>query len=107
MNYRIGDTVTISNEALKTPSNKIIKNSYILDEVGVYSSSERKLVVNLLSDKESNIGQVEKLHSSYEFKSVDKEIKTADKADTLLFFIILSLLFVFGEMLYIKVRGDL
>ena len=65
LNYRIGDIITIGDKSLKTPSNKILKNSYVLDEVGVYSSTDQKIIVNLLSDKESNIGQIEKFHSSY------------------------------------------
>ena len=77
-----------------------------MDDVGIYEFDNKKIAVNLLDEKESDVGLPSKVESQQERKRLLE--RESREQDFNLEFVILLLVFLFMliEFLYIKRRGD-
>ena len=106
-NFRSGDAVVIEEQKVKTPSGYLTTSKLILDEAGVYELKDKKIAVNLLNEKESDIAVEPTVlkQDKEEFSSEKiKELKNLYFEMPLAIIVFLVLCF---ELLYIKIRGDL
>lgn len=106
LNYKIHDKLLYEDAMqIQTPT-KSIKSALIdFDEVGVYKIKNKDIAVNLLNKKESNVNTVNDAASNEQF---DLEGSQSKEKTRLLPYIVYAILaFLFIELLYIKVRGDL
>ncbi|MBI4454096.1 VWA domain-containing protein [Candidatus Woesearchaeota archaeon] len=106
INHKIGDKVMFDDETeVKTPSGKLKTAVLDFNEVGEYSIDSRKIYVNLLDSKESDI--------NYFLKDENKDGYESEKSAAnikrrlIAYFIYACIIVLFSELLYIKVRGDL
>lgn len=106
LNYKIGDIVLFDNEiTVTTPSEEEIKTAELeFTETGVYEYMDKEVAVNLLSKIESQINFDEKDIFGQDIGLDSSQVKT--KKSLTMYFIIAFLVFLFLELLYIKVRGD-
>ena len=106
-NHKTGDTIVVQEQRIKTPSSTIKTSKLLLDEAGIYELNTKKIAVNLLNEKESDISKTTNIleQDKKEFES-ETELKTK-KIDLDYYLIILAILLIFVEIIYIKLRGDL
>ncbi len=105
-NYKTGKIIAMGEQKIKTPSSTLTTSKLLMDEVGIYEFDNKKIAVNLLDEKESNIALPSKIESQKERERLlARESKEHDFNIEL---IILGLVFLFmlAEFFYIKVRGD-
>ncbi len=106
LNHEIGELIIFdSNIKVKTPSKVFRTEELDLDEVGVYEYQDRKVAVNLLSRVESQISFEENILSDSSLAMQGSLIEV--KMSLTKYFIYGFLLLLFGELFYIKFRGDL
>ena len=106
-NYKTGKIVTMNEQKIKTPSTTLTASKIILDEVGVYEFNNRRYAVNLLDDKESDIGLPSKVEGRKAREQLlERESKEHD-FNLELIILLLVFLFMLAEFVYIKRRGDL
>ena len=106
-NHKTGKIVTISKQKVKTPSSTIITSKLLMDDAGIYEFDDKKFAVNLLDEKESNIGLPTKVGSREEReKLLDRQSKEHD-FNLELTILILVFVLLLTEFIYIKMRGDL
>jgi len=106
-NYKTGKIVTINNQKVKTPSSTLTTSKLLMDDVGIYEFDNKKIAVNLLSEKESEIGLPSKIEKQEERKMLlDRESREHD-FNLELTILALVFLFMLTEFLYIKRRGDI
>ncbi|RLE47761.1 hypothetical protein DRJ25_01630 [Candidatus Woesearchaeota archaeon] len=107
LNFKTGEMLLLDNkQSVKTPHKKLTTAALLLDEQGVYELEDRKVVANLLSEKESEINPVNIIGTkskSYELKPVKEQRERQLAVFLLIFVLVMS----FVELVYIKVRGDL
>lgn len=106
-NVKTGTIIPLSDASLvaKTPSTTI--NAYsniLLDEVGVYELQNKKVAVNLVNEKESDISAVPQNSSDYKFES-DASLKV--KKDLWTYLLLIAMGLVSYELFYLKSRGEL
>ena len=105
-NFKTGKIVTIKEQTVKTPHTSLKTSKLLMDEVGVYEFDSKKFAVNLIDEKESDIGLPSKVEAVKERQKLfERETKERDFNIELP---ILSLVFLIMaiEFLYIKARGD-
>jgi len=106
-NFKGGRLMVINEQEVKTPSAKILTNKLLLDEAGIYEFDNKKVAVNLVNEKESDIGRENiELKDSLEEFSTEK-VKNVDHIELEAPLLIAALLILFIEFIYIKRRGDL
>ncbi len=106
-NHKTGKIVTINEQKVKTPSSSLATSKLLMDEVGIYEFNNKKFAVNLLNEKESDIGLPSKVESQKEReKLLERESKEHD-FNLELTILALVFLFMLTELIYIKIRGDL
>jgi hypothetical protein len=106
-NFKTGKIITINKQKVKTPHSSVTTSKLLLDEVGIYEYDDKKIAVNLLAEKESDV-------------NVPAEIETQMQRDVLLesqvrehdfnmevFILILVFILLISEFIYIKMRGDI
>lgn len=106
-NHKTGRIATINEQKVKTPSSALTTSKLLMDEVGIYEFDNKKLAVNLLDEKESDVSLPSKVEARKEReKLLERESKEHDFS---LEFTILGLVFLFmlTEFFYIKRRGDI
>ena len=106
-NFKTGKIMTINEQKVKTPSAILTTSKLLMDEVGIYEFDNKKVAVNLLDEKESNVNLPSKVEARKEReKLLERESK---EHDFNLELIILGLVFLFmlTEFIYIKRRGDI
>ncbi len=106
-NFKTGKIATINEQNVKTPSSSLTTSKVLMDEVGIYEFDNKKFAVNLLDEKESNIGLSSKVENEKERqKLLGRESK---EHDFNLEFTILALVFLLmlTEFIYIKFQGEL
>jgi hypothetical protein len=106
LNYRTGDTLILDSlQRIETPSRVLKKSAIIFEEAGIYKFEDgRTISVNLLSEKESDIN----FNTSLGTKSTEfelKPVKEKRKFDFITPFVLISLIILFIELLYVKLRG--
>lgn len=106
-NYKTGSIIAVEEQSIKIPSGRIIKASrLLLDEAGVYELGNKKIAVNLIDEKESDITSDEKI-SIAEGETDSGMIREKVKVDLEIPLLILVFLILCFEIIYIKVRGDI
>ena len=106
-NYQSGKMVVINEQEVKTPSSKVVTNRLLLDESGVYEFDNKRIAVNLVNEKESNVNRenIELKAALHEFS--EEKVKDVEELDLEVPLLIAALVLLFLEFLYIKRRGDL
>lgn len=106
-NQRTGTILNFpSAQDVTTPSGTITSTALLLDEVGIYTIGEKKIAVNMINDKESQLGKGE----GGDLAAIERKIETSTQfveqsiAKWLLFAVIALLLY---ELYFVKRRGDL
>ena len=91
----------------KTPTSNILTSKLIIDEHGIYELEDKKIAVNLLNEKESDIDKKSSImeQDKKEFKSGTGTKKK--EVDFEVYLLTLVLLIILIEIFYIKQRGDL
>jgi len=106
-NYKTGEITAIEEQKVKMPSGSYLTASrLLLDEAGVYETANKKIAVNLLSEKESDITTREQ-ESITEGEAESEMLKDKTKIALEVPLLIFAALILFFEIIYIKVRGDL
>ncbi|MFH1324863.1 MAG: BatA and WFA domain-containing protein [Nanoarchaeota archaeon] len=106
-NYKGGKVVVISEQEVKTPSSRLKTNKVLLDELGIYEFDGKKIAVNLVNEKESDVGRENvELKSDLNNFSAEK-VKDVDNFDLEVPLLMITVLLLFFEFIYIKRRGDL
>ena len=105
-NYKTGRIMTINEQKVKTPSTILTTSKLLMDEAGIYEVNNKKLAVNLLDEKESDVNAISKISNQKERQKLfQRESKERD-FNLELAVLILAFLFMMAEFFYIKVRGD-
>ena len=106
-NYKTGKIVTLSEQKVSTPSGSLTTSKLLMDEVGVYEFDNKKVAVNLLDEKESDISLPSKVEQKKEReKLLERESKEHD-FNLELPILLLAFLLILIEFFYIKRRGDI
>ena len=106
-NYKTGKIVTLNEQKVNTPSGSLTTSKLLMDEVGLYEFDKKKVAVNLLDEKESDIGLPSKIEERIERqKLLERESKERD-FNLELPILLLVLLIMLLEFFYIKRRGDI
>lgn len=107
LNYRTGDTLILDAlQSIETPERVVKKSAIILENAGFYELENGRVYgVSLLNEHESDINAKKSVGAkSTEFEL--KPVKEKRKFEFEMPFVILGLLLLFGELLYVKRRGD-
>ncbi|MFH1642228.1 MAG: BatA and WFA domain-containing protein [Nanoarchaeota archaeon] len=105
-NYKSGTLVALSKQSVKTPTTNMATSQLILDEHGIYEFNSKKVAVNLLNEKESDVNKKSDIvieDSSFEESTEQKK----KKIELEIYLLILIILLLLTELFYIKGRGDL
>ncbi len=106
-NFETGRIEVVQNQLVTTPLGKIKTDRVLFDKAGFYGYDRKVAAANLLNARESSVSSDPAVFSGQE-KKVESEasrLKETRRFYTLLAFI--AALMIFGELLYIKLRGDL
>ena len=106
-NAKTGKVVTVNQQRVKTPSSSLTTSRVILDEVGIYEFSGKKIAVNLLDEAESQVTQESVLEGESESAAVLKERSVKKNFSLSIFILLLVFLLLLFEVFYIKRRGDI
>ena len=106
-NYKTGKIATINGQKVKTPSSTLTTSKLLMDEVGIYEFDNKKVAVNLLSEKESQVELPSKIEKQEERKKLLERESREHEFSLELTILLLVFLFMLTEFLYIKRRGDL
>ena len=106
-NYKTGKIATINEQKVKTPSSTLTTSKLLMDEVGIYEFDNKKVAVNLLSEKESQVELPSKIEKQEERKKLLERESREHEFSLELTILLLVFLFMLTEFLYIKRRGDL
>jgi len=106
-NQKTGKTLIINEQNIRTPEGMIKTDKLLLDNVGFYEFNHKKIAVNLLSEKESNVNQ-----GDIKIESELKNIQIEKGKDTETFYLdntllVIGIIILLIEFFYIKSRGDL
>jgi len=106
-NHKTGSIIAVEEQSIKTPSGSSIRASrLLLDEAGVYELRNKKIAVNLIDEKESDITSDEKIAIA-EGETDSEMIKEKVKVELEMPFLLLVFLILCLEILYLKIRGEL
>ena len=78
-----------------------------MDEVGIYEFDNKKIAVNLIDEKESDIGLPTKIQSRKAREKLLGRESQEHNFNLEVVFLVLVFLFMLTEFIYIKMRGDL
>ncbi|MBI5392508.1 VWA domain-containing protein [Candidatus Woesearchaeota archaeon] len=106
LNYKVHDKLLYEDAIqIQTPTKNIKSALVDFDEAGVYKIKGKDIAVNLLNKKESNVNALTDAESN---EKLDLESSQSKEKMRLLPYIVYAIIaFLFIELLYIKVRGDL
>ncbi|MBW2991191.1 VWA domain-containing protein [Candidatus Woesearchaeota archaeon] len=107
LNYRTGSVLSFKEEQkIQTPAGRITAKSLSLDNAGLYTLNDRVIAINLLNEKESDVGNKASLAEQGFYQS---SVKFKEKIPFELtdYLIIAAIILLLLEFLYIKLRGDL
>lgn len=106
LNYQTKDTLILEGEQkVKGPIKTVKQATIMLEDAGVYELEDRKIAVNLLDDKESDVNADSALGAkSTEFEL--KPVKETRKFELEPMLIMIAGIILLLEIVYIKMRGD-
>lgn len=106
-NFKTGGIIAFEEQDIKVPSGSSVRASkLLLDEAGIYELRNKKIAVNLIDEKESDITSDEKI-SIEEGETESEMIKDKIRVELEMPLLILVFLVLCFEIVYLKVRGDL
>ena len=106
-NYKTGKILTIPEQKVKTPSSTLTTSKLLMDEVGIYEFDKKRFAVNLLDEKESDIGLLSKtVKQNARQQLLERESKEHD-FNLEMPILILAFLFMLSEFIYIKRSGEI
>ncbi|NQV08549.1 BatA domain-containing protein [Candidatus Woesearchaeota archaeon] len=76
-----------------------------IDTTGIHDLGTKKVAVNLLSEKESDVSKTESIEKQ-DIRTDENRFERKVPVDLDTYFIIIAIVFIMGELLYIKYRGD-
>ncbi len=106
-NLKTGKVVAINEQKIKTPSTSLTASKILLDEVGIYEFDNKKYAVNLLEEKESDVGLPSKIESQKERQSLFTRESREHDFNLELLILVFVFLLMLAEFFYIKRRGDI
>ena len=106
-NHKTGRIVTINEQKVKTPSSTLTTSKLLMDEVGIYEFDNKKIAVNLLDEKESDISIPSKVEEKTERERLLGRESRAHDFSLELTILVFVFLFMMTEFFYIKRRGDI
>ncbi len=105
-NFRTGDMLVVKEQSIRTPGSSIKTDKLMLDEQGIYETSDRKIAANLLDAKESEVDRdAELIEDDMSFET--RKEQKMKKLDIDVYLIIAAGALIVLEIIYIKQRGDL
>jgi len=107
LNYLTKDTLILDSEQkIKTPKETVKQATIMLENAGIYELEDKKIAVNLLDEKESEVNAKTVLGAkSTEFEL--KPVKETRKFELEPILIMIAGIILLLEILYIKLRGDI
>jgi hypothetical protein len=106
LNYKVGSKLMFDNELdIITPTKKLKTSSLEFNEVGPHIVRGKKVYVNLLNAKESDVNFVASSESAEGYEGISGTENVKKRLITYFIYAIIAILFL--ELMYIKVRGDL
>jgi len=107
LNYLTKDTLILDGEQkIKTPTKTVKQATIMLEDSGIYELEDKKIAVNLLNEKESDVNAETALGAkSTEFKL--KPVKETRKFELEPILILIAGIILLFEVFYIKMRGDI
>ena len=106
-NFKTGKIATIGEQKVKTPSSTLTTSKLLMDEVGIYEFDNKKFAVNLLDEKESDIGLPSKVEAQKQREKLLENESKEHNFNLELTILVLVFLFMLTELFYIKRRGDI
>jgi hypothetical protein len=106
LNFRTGSFLSFAEEQrIETPGGKITTKDLSLDNSGMYTLKDRVIAINLINEKESDVGKEDSLSAQGVSQGSERfKEKTPFELTYLLIWVALALLML--ELLYVKMRGD-
>ncbi|MBW3013045.1 BatA domain-containing protein [Candidatus Woesearchaeota archaeon] len=106
-NFKTGTILALgTRQTVEAPSGPVTTNNLLLDEVGVYTFEEKKIVANLANEKESNIGKTETQFKGGKITEFGTTTRKVDKS-IVKYLAIIALILILLELFVIKRRGEL
>ncbi|MFH0874465.1 MAG: BatA domain-containing protein [archaeon] len=105
LNRKIGDIIYADGSDIVSPNGKKSTDYIKAEETGVYKAGEREIAVNLLNPAESRISFSS--DDKVTFESSVEQKKTSEYVDLTSYFVYAAIFFLFIEMIYIKIRGEI
>jgi len=106
-NFETGKIEVIKKQSVNTPLGKLKTDRLLFDKVGFYTYDEREVAANLLNARESSVSSDAVAFTEEESQITVEGSKLKETRNFYTLFAILAALLIFGELLYIKFRGDL
>lgn len=107
MNFRTGTTLLLDRTmTIITPSGTSETNRIIFDHAGVYELPDRKLAVNLLNEKESDINPRENIGETPDDVEL-APVRELRRVPWEMYLLVIALIILFIELFYVKIRGDI
>ena len=106
-NYKTGRIATIGEQKVITPSSALTTSKLLMDEAGFYEFDNKKFAVNLIDEKESDVGLPSKVEKQKEREKLLERGSKEHDFNLELAILILVFLFMLIEFFYIKRRGDI
>lgn len=109
LNFKTGQMLNLKKKAkVKMPNGETAtKQNLFLDQAGYYYIDGKKIVANLLDERESDISFNAKKESRLEKAMKAKQIEIKERKDLSLYVILAGLFFMLIELMIIKHRGDI
>ncbi len=106
-NFKTGRIDVVQSQLVATPMGKIKTNRVLFDNAGFYGYDGKVVAASLLDERESSVSSDPVLFAEEErqVSSEKSRLKETRRFYTLL--ALVAALLIFGELVYIKFRGDL
>jgi len=106
-NFATGRIEVIQEQTITSPLGKIKTNRVLFDKVGFYTYDNRIAAGNLLNVRESDVSTDADAFSAEEAQITTDATKLTEKKTFTTLLALLAGLLIFGELLFVKFRGDL
>ena len=106
-NYKTGKIVALREQKVSTPSGTLTTSKLLMDEVGIYEFDNKKIAVNLLDEKESDISLPSKIDQQEQRERLLERESREHDFNLELPILLLVFLLMLVEFFYIKRRGDI
>ncbi|MFH1400902.1 MAG: BatA and WFA domain-containing protein [Nanoarchaeota archaeon] len=106
LNFKTGRTVALTKEQnVKTPIETIKTSAILVNHQGIYTTEDRNIVANLLSESESDI--TPRPGAETKERITGESVVNYEQMDIASYLILAALILLFVELLALKIRGDI